>query len=196
MLETIYLLTGETERPVLSAMLGGVDPAVRVAAPASWRELPEGLGTARLLTFLWPEVIPAEVLGRLGYGAYNVHPGPPDYPGWAPAAFALYDGAVRFGATLHEMAAKVDADTICDVESFSIPSGCTRQGLEELAFSAGLRLLVRWAEVLTSPLRPPRLPLTWGERRCTRRGLEDLARIPEGATAEERERRERACGLA
>jgi methionyl-tRNA formyltransferase len=196
MLETIYLLTGEAERPVLSAMLGGVDPAVRVVAPASWREMPEGLDGARLLTFLWPEVVPAGVLGRLGYGAYNVHPGPPDYPGWAPAAFALYDGAGRFGATLHEMTARVDAGTICDVESFAVPPGCTRRELEESAFLAALRLLGRWAETLASPLRPPRLPLPWGGRRCTRRGLEDLARIPEGAPAAERERRERACGLA
>lgn len=195
MLETLYLLAGEVERPVLSALLGVSGSKMRVVAPASLRELPDDLGAARLVSFLWPEIVPAEVLGRLGHGGYSIHPGPPDYPGWVPAAFALYDGAVRFGATLHEMAPRVDSGVICDIESFAIPPGCSRQALEAMAYVASLRLLERWAETLASPLRPPRLAMAWGERRCTRRGLEELARVPEDASAEEKARRERACHL-
>lgn len=173
-LDTIILLAGETERPVLSRMLAAAEPSVRVVAFGTVAEMPGQLSSARLVAFLFPEIVPAGVLEKVGFGAYNIHPGPPDYPGWLPAAFALYDGVDTFGATLHEMAAKVDAGTICDVESFAIPAGCTLQGLEELTYSASLRLFTRWAEALVSPLRPPRLPLHWGTRKCTRKGLAGL----------------------
>jgi methionyl-tRNA formyltransferase len=177
-LDTIILLAGETERPVLSSMLAAAEPSIGVVAAGSVAELPEDLSSARLVAFVFPEIVPGAVLERLGFGAYNIHPGPPDYPGWMPAAFALHDGAATFGATLHEMAARVDAGTICDVESFAVPPGCGLQGLEELTYAAGLRLFTRWAEALVSPLRPPRLPLPWGSRKCTRKALAALTAIP------------------
>jgi methionyl-tRNA formyltransferase len=174
MLDTIILLAGEVERPVLAGALRRIEPDIRVVAVGAVADLPEELGQARLIAFVFPEIVPASVLDRLGYGAFNFHPGPPEYPGWAPAAFALHDGAAQFGATLHEMAPGVDAGTICDVEGFAVPSGCDRQGLEELAYGACLRLFECWAEALASPLRPPRLPLHWGARKCTRKGLAAL----------------------
>lgn len=194
MLDTILLLAGDAERPVLAEALRRAEPGVRVVAAASVRDLPDHLETARLVAFVFPDIIPAGVLQRLGYGAYNFHPGPPEYPGWLPAAFALYDGAAQFGATLHEIAAKVDSGTICDVEAFAVPEDCDLQGLESLAYAACLRLFERWAEALVSPLHPPRLPLHWGTRKCTRKLFAEMSRIPEGTPEEERWRRARAFG--
>jgi methionyl-tRNA formyltransferase len=194
MLDTILLLAGETERPVLAHMLRRAEPGIRVIEAASVQDLPAHLGSARLLAFLFPEIVPAVVLEGLGHGAYNIHPGPPDYPGWAPFSFALYDGATQFGATLHEMAARADTGIICDVESFPVPPDCHRLRLEELAYEASLRLFHRWVDGLVTPLRLPRLPLRWGARRCTRTGFADLCRIPEGAGEAEVARRIRACG--
>jgi methionyl-tRNA formyltransferase len=174
MLDTIILLAGEVERPVLAGALRRIVPDISVVATGAVDEIPEDLANGRLIAFVFPDIVPASVLERLGYGAFNFHPGPPEYPGWAPAAFALHDGAPQFGATLHEMASRVDAGTICDVEAFAVPSGCDRQLLEELAYGACLRLFDRWAEALVSPLRPPRLPLAWGSRKCTRMGLAEL----------------------
>lgn len=196
MLDTIILLTGETERPVLAEALRCAEPGITVLSPPWVAALPDDLSGARLVTFLHPEIVPAEVLGRLGFGGYNIHPGPPDYPGRWPAAFALYDGAERFGATLHEMAPRVDSGKICDVEDFAVPGDCDLPRLEELAYGASLRLFFRWAESLVSPLHPPRLPLPWGTRRCTRHAFDELCRIPPDADEAERARRKRACGAA
>jgi methionyl-tRNA formyltransferase len=182
MLDTIILLAGEAERPVLADALSRIEPAIRVVAMGAVADLPEELGQARLIAFVFPDIVPAGVLDRLGYGAFNFHPGSPDYPGWAPAAFALHDGATQFGATLHEMAARVDAGTICDVESFPVPAQCDLRTLEELSYGACLRLFERWAEALVSPLRPPRLPLAWGTRKCTRKGLAELGLDPIGTS--------------
>lgn len=192
MLDTILLLAGDAERPVLAERLRRAEPGVRVVAAGSVAGLPDELETARLVAFVFPDIVPAALLARLGYGAYNFHPGPPEYPGWVPAAFALYDGAAEFGATLHEMTAKVDSGTICDVESFAVPADCHLQGLETLAYGACLKLFERWAEALVSPLKPPRLPLRWGTRKCTRKLFAELARVPEDASEEERRRRARA----
>ncbi|CUW39870.1 conserved protein of unknown function [Magnetospirillum sp. XM-1] len=194
MLDTILLLAGDAERPVLAEALRRAEPGIRVVAAGTVRDLPDTLETARLIAFVFPEIVPAGVLQRLGYGAYNFHPGPPEYPGWIPAAFALYDGAARFGATLHEMTSWVDSGTICDVEGFDVPADCALQGLESLAYAACLRLFERWAEALVSPLKPPRLPLRWGARKCTRRLFAELAQVPEGASEEEGRRRARAFG--
>lgn len=194
MLDTILLLAGEAERPVLAGALRRADPGIRVAAAGSVQELPDDLSSARLIAFVFPDIVPKDVLERLGHGAYNFHPGPVEYPGWCPAAFALHDGAAQFGATLHEMTARVDSGTICDVETFTVPPDCQLQGLEELAYSACLRLFERWAEALVSPLRPPRLPLRWGTRKCTRKLFAELAQVPEGASEEEKRRRARAFG--
>lgn len=195
---TLLLLAGEAERPVLAALLRAVDPDLRVMEIARVADLPrdrEILRSARLVAFLFPEVVPADVLEGVGFGAYNIHPGPPEYPGWAPVSFALYDGAAQFGATLHEMVPRVDAGIICDMESFPIPEGATQASLSELVYTACLKLFRRWAEVLAMPpLKPPRLPLKWAERSCTRRKFAELARIPENASEEEARRRMRAFG--
>lgn len=195
---TLLLLAGEAERPVLAALLRRLDPALLVLEIARVADLPtepEVLAASRLVAFVFPEIVPARVLEGLGFGAYNFHPGPPEYPGWAPVSFALYDGATQFGATVHEMAARADSGTICDTESFAVPAGVTLDGLSVLAYRACLRLFERWAEVLAvPPLRLPRLPLHWGGRRCTRKAFAEMARIPDGASEEERRRRWRAFG--
>ena len=54
---------------------------------------PKRARRARLVAFVTPVVVPARILAALGFGAYNFHPGPPHYPGWVPAHFAIYDKA-------------------------------------------------------------------------------------------------------
>ena len=59
-------------------------------------------------------IIPADCLAAFSHGAYNVHPGSPDYPGVAPEAWAAYEKADGFGATFHVMDEEVDAGAIID----------------------------------------------------------------------------------
>src|SRR3979411_1272886 len=114
MLDTIILLTGMVEQPILSALLLENNPLLTIISVYTSMELgqidTEILQRARLIAFTTPVIVPGNILARLGYGAYNFHPGPPEYPGWAPAHFALCERAAAFGATVHVMVEHVDAD--------------------------------------------------------------------------------------
>jgi methionyl-tRNA formyltransferase len=90
------------------------------------------LMSSRLISFGSTHYIPPGILDRIGYGSYNLHPGPPNYPGWAPFYYAIYDRASRYGVTFHEMNNKIDAGKIIRVRDFDIPSGSTTQELVNL----------------------------------------------------------------
>src|ERR1700692_3765257 len=126
MFDTILLLAGAPEQSVLPLALRGHNPLLTVIPVGSAAELAaldsDLLSRARLIAFVTPEIVPQNVLARLGYGAFNFHPGPPGYPGWAPAHFALYHQAREFGATLHVMVEHVDAGPIIDVAYFPVPA--------------------------------------------------------------------------
>jgi methionyl-tRNA formyltransferase len=103
MFDTIILLSGEAEQCVLPKVLLGHNPHLSVIPAGSSAEL-DAIGSevfrrARLIGFATPAIVPQTILTQLGYGAFNFHPGPPAYPGWAPAHFALYNRETEFGAT-------------------------------------------------------------------------------------------------
>ena len=93
MFDTIILLIGATVRPAFMSVLSAHNPALTIIPVETLAELnalkPDTLARARLIAYVTSVIVPADVLDRLGYGAYNFHPGPPSYPGWAPAHFAL-----------------------------------------------------------------------------------------------------------
>jgi len=112
MFDTIILLTGPIEQVALAAVLRGQRPQLDVRGPLPIRPgsvRSAVLGRARLIGFVTPVVVPARILEGLGFGAYNFHPGPPQYPGWVPSHFAIYDRAPYFGVTAHVMTERVDA---------------------------------------------------------------------------------------
>ena len=96
-------------------------PGVRpVKSLEDWRQSTEACWrSARLIAFVTPVIVPAQILAALGFGAYNFHPGPPHYPGWVPSHFAIYDKAENFGATAHAMIERVDAGPIVGVQDVS-----------------------------------------------------------------------------
>src|SRR3984957_18526152 len=110
MFDTIILLAGEAERVPLSLLLREHNPQLTVISVGTSADLAalngDVLARARLIAFVTPEIVSGGTLARLGYGALNFHPGPPSYPGWAPAHFALYERATEFGATVHVMVEK------------------------------------------------------------------------------------------
>src|ERR1700676_3081649 len=139
MFDTIILLTGAVEQPVFASVLRGHNPRLAVLPVSTSDDLTvveiTVLRRARLIAFTTNVIVPQKVLDQLGYGAYNFHPGPPQYPGWAPAHFALYDRATEFGVTLHVMVERVDAGPIIDVAPFPIPADLGVGGLAELAYA-------------------------------------------------------------
>jgi len=183
MLDTIILLAGAAERPVLRSLLQVHNPQLTVIAVETRDDLaalsPDQLARGRLVAFVTPEIVPASVLAGLGYGAINFHPGPPSYPGWAPAHFALYDQAREFGATLHVMVERVDEGPIVGVEMFAIPPGASVASLEGMAYARLSFLFWTLAGPLASVSeRLPELPLRWSGTKSTRRHYAALCEVP------------------
>ena len=199
MFDTIILLAGEAEHFVLPLALRGHNPRLTVVTVRNAADLaalpPDLLDRGRLIAFVTPEIVSNGTLSRLGYGALNFHPGPPSYPGWAPAHFALYERATEFGATVHVMVERVDAGPIIDVARFPIPADISVLGLEGLAYAHLAQLFWRMAKSLaTDPKLPPALPVNWGSRKYSRRACRAVCDIPLDIPEEELHRRLRVFG--
>jgi methionyl-tRNA formyltransferase len=194
MFDTIILLSGAAEQSVLPHVLLGHNPRLTVIPVGTLADLTaldsDTLQHARLIAFVTPEIVPASILDRLGYGAFNFHPGPPSYPGWAPAHFALYNRATEFGATAHVMTERVDAGPIVDVAHFPIPAGISVFGLEGMAYARLAQLFWRMAKALaTDAASPPTLPIQWGPKKYSRRSYRAICDIPLDIPKDEFDRR-------
>jgi methionyl-tRNA formyltransferase len=199
MFDTIILLTGPAEHAALTAVLRGHDPQLTVHGVTRPEDLAvlelASLSRARLIAFATPVIVPPHILNALGYGAYNFHPGPPQYPGWAPAQFALYEQAVEFGATVHAMVERVDAGPIVDAALFPIPPDISVLGLEGLAYAHLAHLFWKLARTLATQAEPlPEQPLRWNARKYSSRAYQAICNIPLDITKEELDRRMRAFG--
>jgi methionyl-tRNA formyltransferase len=194
MLDSIVLLTGPVEEAALTQVLLRHNPRLAVRPAKSLDELEafdqSVLARARLIGFVTPVVVPARILGALGFGAYNFHPGSPHYPGWVPAHFAIYDRASHFGATAHAMIERVDAGPIVGLKMFGIPPNMSVLRLQELAFVELARLFWRPAPALATQSEPlAELPIKWSGTKSTRRMYSAMCDIPAGISKEELERR-------
>ena len=197
--DTIVLLTDPTEQVALAPVLKAANPALRVVAIATLDELNsidrETLRHARLIGFVTAVIVPSDILDALGFGAFNFHPGPPAYPGWAPAHFALYDGAKEFGATFHVMANRVDTGAIIDADRFAVARDVSVLMLEEMAYACVVQLFRRWVVVLASTPGPlPVREMRWGRKKNSRRNYQALCDIPPDIGRDDLARRMRAFG--
>ena len=140
-------------------------------------------------------ILPRRVLMKLSSPAYNLHPGPPNFPGLFPSSFALYEGAREFGVTLHEMAAAVDTGAICFVERFKIDPRWDRLSLDTHTLVVLLHVLERTAPLLANVHIPLRASGDfWSGKRRTRKHFDAVCRLPENFTAVEFAQRLRAVG--
>jgi hypothetical protein len=183
MFDTIILLSGALEPPIFASVLCAHNPRLTVIPVGTLADLnalsPDVLARARLIAFVTSVIVPAGVLDRLGYGAYNFHPGPPNYPGWAPAHFAFYQRATEFGATAHAMAARVDEGPIVGVQMFRIPPDACVASIEGMAYARLCYLFWSLARPLAACSEPlPRLPLRWSGIKTTRRDYAAICGIP------------------
>ncbi|WP_024516193.1 formyltransferase family protein [Bradyrhizobium sp. Tv2a-2] len=199
MFDTIILVTGDREHAALSAALLGHNPQLvirPITAPSQFAALDaDELARSRLIAFATPLIVPAQVIDGLGFGAYNFHPGPPRYPGWAPAHFALYEQASEFGATAHVMVDKVDAGPIVSVVRFAIPSQIDAAGLEGLAYAHLARLFWNLAEPLACASTPlPVSDVPWNSRKYSRRAYRAICEIPLDIDKEDLQLRLRVFG--
>ena len=199
MFNTIILLAEPAEQSLLATCLRRQNPKLTVRAVASIEEIdaltPDRLARARLVGFVTPVVVPKRILDALAFGAYNFHPGPPQYPGWMPAHFAIYDRAAEFGATAHVMIEQVDAGPIVGVEYFPVPPQAGVLKLEQLAYVRIAQLFWNFAPVLANQSEPIReLPVRWSGRKGTRRMHAALCDMPSDISEDELDRRIQAFG--
>ena len=140
----------------------------------------------RLISFLNNLIIPRDVLHSFRLGAYNFHPGSPEYPGTAPEAWACYDQVAEFGATLHEMTEKVDEGSIIDVELFPVPKRSHRLVYASIGRKMALALFCKHAASL---VRPEPLAagaaFSWSGTKRTTSDFQAMITLDPGITREE-----------
>jgi methionyl-tRNA formyltransferase len=179
MFDTIILLCEPAEQTVLASVLRRHNPRLNVHTAATLADLdalpPDVPARARLIGFVTPVVVPKRIRDALGFGAYNFHPGPPHYPGWMPAHFAIYDRAAEFGATVHVMIERVDAGPIVAAGCFPVPPQTGALKLEQMAYIETARLFWELAPALAAHEKPLKeLPVQWSGRKGTRQMLAAL----------------------
>ena len=196
----IILLTGDAEGPHLSSILHRQNPHLKIVHARDGRELmkacpADGNHARRLIAFCTSVIVPVEVLDAVMAPAYNFHPGPPTYPGSYVASFAIYDGADMFGATAHEMVAKVDSGPIVGVEWFQIPDGLRFTDLEIKAFDALVRLFMKLTPHLAVNDAPiEHLDMGWAGTATTNKDFERMRAVDGTMSEAEIKRRFRAFG--
>lgn len=197
--DSVILLTGPGEQTLLKARLLNCRPTltiIPVQTAADLRSLGRTtLARSRLVAFITSVIVPADVLRHLGYGAYNFHPGPPDYPGLSPAQFALYESVRSFGATMHRMVERVDAGPIVAFGRFEVRDGSTLETIETGAFQQLARLFWDFSPLLALQPEPLAvLPLAWGDSKSTRQSTEAMCTISPDIDVAELHRRVAAFG--
>lgn len=203
MSDSIILLTSSEESPFLIDKLRKQMPEIEIEAVSDrdglWQVSQQAREQTdhrlRLIAFCTNVIVPAEVLNGLTCGAYNFHPGSPDYPGVHAASFAIYDQVSTFGATAHEMEAAVDSGAIVGVEEFSVPMGSRFLDLEVLTYQHLISLFDRLLPQLVNLEAPlPHLDVTWGAKKRTQRNFEQMRDVSADMDENEIRLRWRAFG--
>lgn len=195
--DMLLLMTPSDCYRLLSRMLAevpGTKPSRAVPTLADLQALsPDELARARLISFANPVIVPKDILAHLGYGAYNFHPGPPHYPGLAPAQMAVYENATIFGITVHHMIDKVDAGPIVHADLCLVPPHAAPLDLEMRAFALLAKAFTTLAPRLgRDPTALPPLPYTWRREKSSRRMIEALCAMTPDLPPDEIDRRLRA----
>src|ERR1700737_238198 len=170
MFDIILLLTDYgIEQPFLAEWLLAKNPALTIISVFTLAQLrgldPDILRRARLIAFAASTIVPSSILAQLRYGAYNFHPGPPEYPGWRPGLLALADGSTQFGVTVHAMTEVVDAGPIAQVGRFEIKRGDSIAALEKRSFVHLARMFRALSKALATQAEPlPVVPIHWSPR--------------------------------
>jgi methionyl-tRNA formyltransferase len=199
--KTLILLTSTfyTKRLIESAYNKTPDiSVVYVQHPNELMELDiDFLKFSRLISFGSAHYIKPHILSLIGFGSYNFHPGPSNYPGWAPFSFALYEKASNFGVTVHEMTPQIDAGIIVGTKNFKIPNACDLQLLMDLTTEVMYQLfdelVLDFAKRDTSLLSNNE---DWSGHIWTKSDFKNMCHIPLDISKEEMDRRIVAFGYS
>ena len=153
------------------------------------------LKSSRLISFGSRFYVKPELLSLIGYGSYNFHPGPSNYPGWAPFNFAIYNDASKYGVTVHQMTPTLDSGSIIGSQIFDIPPDC---GVQQIMYITTEYMYALYDElVLDFATRETALPdinENWSGHMWTKLDFKKMCQIPVDITEGELIRRLHAFG--
>lgn len=198
---SIITLSGRREAPFFEEFLLARNPRLKIFAAHDKEDLAsaiDGTGAAtRLIAFLTDVIVPARLLTRLNLTPYNIHPGPPEYPGSHPESFAIWEEAETFGVTAHEMRRRVDDGPIVAVGRFPMPPQPEREALSDLTYSKAIEVFaVVAAHCAESDDPMPQMSVRWSGVKRTRAQFQKLCGRECDVTGKEAARLKRACGDA
>ena len=198
-LTNIILMTGRSYANYLIPLLLNHNSGMNVLQfvhPNQIYDLPDDyLLSSRFISFGTRYYIPEKILSRIGYGSYNFHPGSTSYPGWAPFLYAIYDGAIRYGVTVHEMSPKIDAGKIVSVVDFDIPPHTTPQELVDLTTAHMLDIFVQLSPLFVNKLDYlDTIDVNWKKAPTRKKDFAAICNIPLDVDEHELKRRIAAFG--
>ena len=121
---------------------------VRCPATADWMR---AQGVQLLLNVHSLDIVDPTVIEAPSLGAYNLHPGPlPERAGLHTPSWAIYEGADRYGVTLHRMTSEVDAGPIAFADRFAIREDDTGLSVMLQCVRRGLQLIGQLLDVVES----------------------------------------------
>ena len=152
-------------------------------------------GRVRLISFVSDLIIPRGSLDALVLTPYNIHPGPPEYPGSHPESWAIWEGARSYGVTAHEITPRVDAGAIVATSRFDMPEAPERLTLNEMIFSEAVKVFaVVGIHCVRSDDDLPHMPITWSGRKRTKKDFARLCHQFDQVAIKDRDRLAAACG--
>jgi len=145
-----------------------------------------------VLSFLSPWIVPGKVL-RGAQVALNWHPASREYPGTGCYNFALYEGALEYGAVCHWMAEVPDTGEIVEERRFPV---WPQDSVETLKLRTMIVMLAMFQDMVcklvVGAAPPPSKGSAWSRKPFKRRDLEQLNVIDPTMSDEEVRRRVRA----
>jgi methionyl-tRNA formyltransferase len=132
------------------------DHAIEVVTPADpncevWVARVRALAPDYIFSFYYRSLLGEALLACARWGALNMHGSLlPKYRGRACVNWAILNGEIQTGATLHYMIAKPDAGPIIAQESVPIGIDDTALTVSQAVAEAAARLIVRWLPALAA----------------------------------------------
>ena len=196
---SLVLLTDSDFAPALETTLLEAQPNTAIAPVSTLSELDKFVSANknqnRLVAFCTDVIVPPKLLKQFDLGAYNFHPGPPEYPGLFPSCFAIYEGVSEFGTTAHTMTDEIDAGEIVGTDYFDIEPDIDRFTLDGMAFQSVMRLFRLLAPKLTNlESNLATNGESWRGKARRKKDFLQLCELPPGVTESEFSRRYRAVG--
>jgi len=145
-----------------------------------------------IVSYLSRWILPKEILDNAKFCAINFHPAPPNYRGYGPYSFALYNNESKYGVTCHHMNEKLDSGSIIKVSQFNVYDTDTVETLIQRSYSYQLNLFY---EIFDSILTENKIPTSnekWSDYKYTKKELDKLMILDKSMTNDEIEKRNRA----